>query len=198
MCINIISYTRNNKNFTPNGFTTIEAIVSIAIFVLAIMIVNSMYTISQKSYNTGSNQSELSQNLRVSLDRISREIRQSVETITELPPTKTEPSVNEIFFQDGHDINIITYIYYYLDTTDLIRQHRAYYFTNEPDTYVPISSVDEFGDPPEVAILEDRVIGEHFNNIEFWGEEGLVHIEAELEKDNKILSINTSVYSRNK
>jgi prepilin-type N-terminal cleavage/methylation domain-containing protein len=182
------------------GFTILEVIVSILIFTLAILLVNSMYTISQRSYNKGSNKAELVQNARVSLDRISREIRQSVDIVTDLPETNDnpeDPPVNEIFFQDGHDISQITYLRYYLNNSNLMRRHTAYYFDEEPETYVTWNSVDEFDNPPEELIFEDRIVGEYFDNLEFWGSEGLVHISIELSKNQDNFKVDTSVYSRN-
>lgn len=179
------------------GFTILEIIVSISLFVIVILLVNSMYSISQKAYNKSSDEAELVQNARVCLDRISREIRQSVTIITAMPNTPTSTPAEEIFFQNGHDINQITYIYYYLDDSDLIRQHRAYEFDSEPGVYVPVGSVDDFGDSPDELILEDRVVGEYFDTLEFWGENGWVNVGIDLSKNQDSLSVDTTVYSRN-
>lgn len=180
------------------GYTLIEVLVVVSLFVVIILITGSLYSLSQKSYNKGANKGELVQNVRVCLDRISREIRQSVDIITALPATSTEDLAEEIFFMDGHDTSRITYIYYYLAGDELIRQHRAYYFPAEPATYVMLSSVDGGGNLPEEAILEDRVVGEYFNSLGFWGLDDLVYIELELEKNNNIIKANTAVYSRNR
>lgn len=180
------------------GFTIVEIMVSVSLFAILILLVNSLYSVSQKAYTKGSNKGELVQNARVCIDRISREIRQSVEMITALPATSTENHSSEIFFRDGHNIDEISYIYYYMDEDQLIRQHRAYFFSSEPDVYVSLSSVDETGNPPEVKILEDRVVGEYFDSVGFWGSDGLVHIEMALSKNQDDIKVRTSVYSRNR
>lgn len=192
-----LNYKSSISNF---GFTTFEIIVSISLFTIAIILINSMYLLSQKSYNKGASQGELTQNIRVSLDRISRELRQSEDIVTVLPETNNDPEnppPNEIFFQDGHDISQVTYLRYYLNVTDLMRSHIAYYFDDEPNIYVVWNSVDEFGDSPEELILEDRIVGEYFNNLEFWGSDGLVHIFINLIKSQNSLNIDTSIFSRN-
>lgn len=190
----------NNKKLSKEkkGFTLIEVMVSVSLFVILILLVNSLYIVSQRAYTKGSNKGELVQNARVCIDRLSREIRQSVEIITSLPATSTGALSSEIFFRDGHNIDDITYIYYYLDNDQLIRQHRAYFFSAEPETYVTLSSVDGSGDPPEVKILEDRVVGEYFDSVGFWGDDGLVHVEMDLNKNNDDIRVTSSVYSRNR
>ncbi len=195
---------KQTLNYKPSisnsGFTTFEIIVSISLFTIVIILIHSMYLLSQKSYNKGASQGELTQNIRVSLDRISRELRQSENIITVLPETNNDPEnppPNEIFFQDGHDISQVTYLRYYLDNTNLMRSHIAYHFDEEPDIYVVWDSVDEFGDPPEELILENRIVGEYFNNLEFWGSNGLVHISINLTKSQNSLDIDTTIFSRN-
>ena len=139
---------KNNKA----GFTLPEIIVSISLFVIAIMLTSSMYVLSQRTYNKGASRGELVQNARVSLDRMTRELRQSVDIVTSLPTVEDdieEPPPTEIFFQDGHDISQTTYLRYYLSGTNLKRLKTAYFFSAEPDIYVLHNSVDAEGDPPE-------------------------------------------------
>lgn len=183
-------YLRKDKNFNK-GFTTLEIIVSILIFTMVILLVNSMYTISQRSYTEGSTRAELTQNSRVSLDRITREIRQSIDIITVLPDNEAD-AISEIFFQDGHDVSQITYLYYYLNGTNLMREHRAYYIEGDKDTYVAWNSVGAIK-----STLEDRIIGEYYNNLKFWGSNGLLHISIALLKNQRTLSLDTNTFSRN-
>ncbi len=183
-----------------SGFTVFEIAVSIALFTIIILLTGSIYTISQKAYNKGSYNNELAQNARVSLDRLSREMRQAVEIVTTLPPTDSDPEnppVNEIFFQDGHEPNEIKYLRYYLSNGNLKRSVVVYYFDVEPGTYVLYNSVDGEGDPPNELVIEDRIVGEYFSTLEFWGEDGLTYIRILLEKKEENLNIRTSIFSRN-
>lgn len=181
-----------------DGFTMFEVVVSIALFVVIIMITGSMFTISQRSYTTGANESELSQNARVALDRMSRELRQSQSVVTSLSST-TPATSTEIFFQDGHDQSSITYIRYYLNGTDLMRTHEAYYFDSDPGTYVLYNSRDPFNNTTTKTILDasDNVVGEYFDSLKFWGSKKLVYITLILKKGVRSMRLDTSVYTRN-
>lgn len=183
------------------GFTLFEILVALSLFVVIILIVGSIFILSQRSYSKGAGEAELTQNVRVALDRISRELRQTTNIITALPATNSDPfnpPTEEIFFQDGHNISQITYIRYYLDGTNLMRKHAAYYFEPQTTLYVPYNSIDPYGDPPQEYIIENPVIvSEYFNKLNFWGSGGLVRISMGLEKNQNKLNIDSAVYSRN-
>jgi len=192
---------KNNSKIKTAGFTLLEVIVSISLFTTIIILVSNIYSVTQNAYNKNSNIAELTQNARVSLDRISRELRQSSSIITALPETDDDPDdppTNQIFFQDGHDMNQITYLRYYLDGTNLMREHKAYYFSEEPSIYVIYNSLDQGGDSPIETIIDDRVVGEYFTGLDFWGTNGLINISLTLEKNQNIFAIKTSVFSRNR
>ena len=168
-----------------------EIAATMSLFVVVILLTGSIFTLAQRSYNRSVNKNELIQNVRVCLDRLSRELRQANQLITDIStPTST------IIFQDGHDLDNITYIEYYLDNTDFNRAHGHYYFDAEPDTYVYYNSVDAFGNPPNATTTEDRVIGEYFSSLTFSGAEGLVDIDMALVKNNIPFNINTKIYIR--
>lgn len=176
------------------GFTILELIVSLALFLIIILLSGSIFVTAQNIYHNTSSQNELLQNSRVCIDRMSREIRQSAKLITDI--SSTTPSAS-IVFQDGHDLSRITYITYYLSGDDLMRKHNAYYYTTDPSNYVNIDSVDMFGQPPTEIILEDRIVGEYFDNIEFLNDEGLLDISLNLAKSNNNLDINSKIFIRN-
>lgn len=191
---------KSPKNIDLTGFTLLEIIVSLSLFVIIIILVNSIFITSQRSYNKNSNQAELSQNVRVSLDRMSRELRQATNIITTLPATKTDPlnpPAEQIFFQDGHDTSRLTYLRYYLNGTNLMRENKAYYFDADPLTYVAYNSLDQGGSPPSFSILEARVIGEYFNGLKFWGTGGVINLELNLQKNQNSLNLETAIYGRN-
>jgi len=188
------------KPTRQNGFTMLEIIVSLALFVIVIILVSSIYLLAQKSYNKSSDLAELTQNARVCLDRLSRELRQSVNIVTALPPTDSDPEnppAEEIFFQDGHNISQITYLRYYLDGTNLMRKHTAYHFASEPTIYVTYNTTDQYGNSPDEKILENRIIGEYFSQLKFWDNSGSISIAIELNKGSNNFKIRTSVYPRN-
>lgn len=182
------------------GFTLIEAIISLSLFVVLILLVNSMYSVSQSAYNKNSDIAELTQNARVALDRLSRELRQSEIIVSTLPPNDSDPlnpPLNQIFFQDGHNTSQITYILYWLDGTNLKRLHKAYYFNANPDTYITYNSVDNNGNSPLESIISDQSAGEYFNDLKFWGANGLINIYIKLIKNKNSFELDTMIYSRN-
>lgn len=176
------------------GFTMLEIIVSMFLFVTIIVLISSMFTLSQRSYNAGSNGSELSQNARVAVDRLSREIRQSpgIQTIL----STTTPS-DEIFFQDGHNNSQITYIKYYLNGSNLMRSHLGYSYDSAPTDYVIWNSTNLLDESPIKRTLEDNIIGEYFTAIQFTGNSESVDIAFNLLKKEKSLQINSKVSIRN-
>lgn len=178
------------------GFTLIEIMVTVGIFTIIILVTGALYSLAQTSYNIFEKEMELVQNGRVAYDRMSREMRQSVEVATSLSPDISSSS-DELMFQNGHDTDIINYIYYYLDGSDLRRAQLVYYFDEDPNTYVRYNSTNEDGASPQQKVLQDRIVGEYFRKIEFWGEGGLVHASTTLEKDDKNFSLRTSIFSRN-
>lgn len=194
---------KNHQETKAAGFTLLEIIVSISLFTIVIILVSDLYLVAQRAYNKNSDTTELTQNARVSLDRISRELRQSANIITALPETETDPinpPASQIFFQDGHDIEQITYLRYYLSGTNLMREHKAYYFDQEPSIYVIYNSLDQGGYKPKekkVENPEDQVVGEYFNELKFWGANGLINLSLNLIKNQNVFTVSTSIFSRN-
>ncbi len=82
------------------GFTLIEIIISLAVFMMVVTIITGSIFFTSDVYERSQSFLELSQNGRVVLDSASREIRQAQKIITPLPDE--EESFNEIKFQDGH------------------------------------------------------------------------------------------------
>jgi len=159
-----------------------------------------MYSLGQNVYRRSGNEMEIWQNARAAFDRLTREIRQAEDLATSLPAVNDDPMnppAGELQFQDGHDTSRITYIRYYLDGSDLKRQIIAYYFSIQPETYVRWDSRDGFGQLPDQTFLEERIIGEYFTNLDFWGSNGLINIAAGLEKGGRNIQLLTAVYGRN-
>lgn len=189
-----------NKIKKPTGFTLPEIMVSVAIFIMVILLTGSIYSLSQTSYKKSSDLAELTQNNRVFLDRLSRELRQSVDIITALPPTMSDPlnpPTDQIIFQDGHDLSQITYLRYYLNGALLMRERQAYYFNADTATYVAYGSLDQNGQPAVFKRLEDRVIGEYFEQLKFWGASGLINIRLKLTKNTNTFELETKAFARN-
>lgn len=186
------------KPLLTAGFTLTELLLAVILTALILLLVLSVYLISQKAYTQGDLRAELNQNGRVILDRMVRELRQASSLVTVLPPDDTNPSLipSEIQFQDGHQQEFIRYLRYYLEGTDLKRQLIVYYFTYEPNTYVTWNAVDSFGNSPEQSVLEDKLVGEYVQDLSFWGE-NIIYISLTLNKNDKSVSLQTKAYGRN-
>ncbi len=176
------------------GFTIIEVLIATVLFVVVVLMVGSIYIMSQRVNRQGSNITELVQNSRVCMDRLSRDLRQAINIVTVL--SSTTPST-EIFFQDGHNPDEISYIKYYLNGSDLMRDKIVYYFSSDPTSYVYYDDVDIFGNPPIEQVLESKVVGEYFSQLLFFASNNIINIYMALSKGSFQLNFNTSVYVRN-
>ena len=184
----------------PNnfGFTLVEVIIAISISVILFLIISLVYYVSQNAYKKTDTRAEITQNGRVMLDRIIRELRQAQRLITVLPPDNSNPAAwpSEIEFENGHDVSTITYIRYYLNGADISREISRYYFIEAPTTYVHFYDTNQYGDSPVKGIVEDKIVGEHVSDLEFWGN-NLININLYLIKNSETITISTSIYGRN-
>lgn len=181
--------------FKINGFTLAETLVVISIFVILIVLILSIYILSQKAYYTGDAKAEIDQNGRVAFDRMSREIRQARAIVTDLPETNNNPP-NEIEFEDGHNTSEINYIRYYLkNETELWRQVKYWHFGAD-QTHVKWNAQDQYGAGPDEVITEDNLIAEYVATLEFY-EPNAINIYAALEKNTHYLYLTTKIFGRN-
>lgn len=88
------------------------------------------------------------------------------------------------------------YVEYYLKDNKVRRKVSAYYFSEDPSTYVPVNSTPPDEQIIEEDIFEDRVIGEHFNSLSFWEDQG-INIFTELKLNNKEIDLRKKVSGRN-
>jgi len=196
---------KSKFNFQDNlkGFTLTELLVTIAIFLIIITAIYSVYNLSQKSYRESESIAEINQNGRVILERIIREIRQSKTIVTELSDSEVG-AVDSVEFQNGHDISSVNYIKYFIDDIQNIiyREEVAYYFSvsgdpENPDTYVSWNSIPPPGETLESLTLNGPdAIGEYVVDLDFWGTKN-INVRINLEKNSKNLTLKTKVFGRN-
>ncbi|OGY44679.1 MAG: hypothetical protein A3B89_04320 [Candidatus Buchananbacteria bacterium RIFCSPHIGHO2_02_FULL_40_13] len=186
------------KKPNNSGFTLVEVIIAINISVILFLIISLAYYTSQNTYKKTDRRAEITQNSRVILDRIIRELRQAQSVTTPLPADNSNPATlpSEIEFEDGHDISTITYIRYYLSGTNIKREVARYYFTEAPTAYVHYYDTNQYGDSPVKDSVEDEIIGEYATDLEFWGN-NLININLYLIKNSETITISTSIYGRN-
>ena len=188
------------NRFNNRGYTVIEILTAITLGLIVLTSIYSLYSTSQKVSERTSQEAELTQNARIALDRISREIRQTQEILTDLPEDLDDPinpPANQIKFQDGHITAKIQYIRYYLDGTNLHRSVNHYYFSSNPDEWVLWNATDSEGNPPTESVPdEDRTIGEFITNLQFYGIK-LIDIDIEVGKDSTAYKFETKAMGRN-
>lgn len=188
------------------GFTLAELLVAVIVALLIILIVSSVFLLNQRLIRKSNLKAELTQNARIILDLMAREIRQANEIVTILPADDSDPGLvaHEIKFEDGHTNTQIQYIRYYLDSTDFKRQIIAYYFNAncggpcpplDPSYYVYWDDVDGFG-PPDQTVKEDKIIGENFSNINLFGTDN-VNVELILTKKGEQVEMESIINPRN-
>ena len=197
------------KKNIRKGFTLVEILVFITIFLFVFIGIFNIFSFSQTFYNQMTIQSELLQNGRVVSERITREIRQGEDVVTQLPQVPDGP-VSEIEFQDGHIPSPYEYLgsdYYYIryyfssSTKELYRQYRVYCFDDCEycNTYfrwddTRIEGTDVL--PTHACVLEEKIIGEYIKDLNFWGS-GLINISLTLNNRGQELTFQTKIFGRN-
>ncbi|KKQ90293.1 MAG: hypothetical protein UT15_C0016G0005 [Berkelbacteria bacterium GW2011_GWA1_39_10] len=198
-----------------NGFTLVEILTVVFLATLIIIAAYTVFVMSYKSYQKNTANSELTQNARIALERMSREIRQAVSIETTLPidPSAGTPA-SELKFQDGHDFwptpipsssptptptpsasvspstGKIQYITYYLSGTDLHRKKSHYAFTDAPDTWLAIGSL-----APEHTDL-DEIKAQNISSLQFWGNKAIT-INTTASNGSSSYTFETISYGRN-
>jgi type II secretory pathway pseudopilin PulG len=184
-----------------SGFTLVEIAIAIAIAIIIISAAYASFTIGEKASRKSLQKAELAQNGRISLDRISREIRQTTEIVTLLPSNKDDPSnppPSEIMFEDGHTA-ITQYITYYKDGANLKRKITHFYFgdTDPPPLEWAVQGAkDADGNPPSEKVDEDEIVAEYINQLQFYGER-IVNIDLTVQKNEEAIDFKTSAFGRN-
>jgi len=141
----------------------IELLIAMFVLVIVLTIGSAAYFSGQKAWQHGNELNEITQNSRIAIDKISRELRQTEEIVTaELPALAIE-------FQDGHSEEP-QYLYYYLDGSLLKRQIILYELDN-----VPV----RWNIPGATRILQqEQIIADNIAKIQFSGDKRLMQIEV--------------------
>lgn len=161
-----------------SGFTLVELLVSIMISSILITCTISIYSIFKKSMIRDQQKIEISQNARIALDRLSRELRQANSVLTDFPTDASDQSVaqpSEVEFADGHS-NDLSYKRYYLSSSTLKLDTEEYYFSYDPDFRVRFNDIGTSGEAPIKRVVETQDIAENIHELKFY-EPGGVEIQ---------------------
>lgn len=182
------------------GFTLVEVLVVIVIIGLVMGAIYSGYLLSQRASREGEISAEITQNGRVILERMTREIRQAREIVNELP--EEEPSATStIIFEDGHISDPYHYIHYFHENSEkklVKREVVGFYFSSDTEeTLVSRDAIPPTGQTLETKTLEEAVtIGEYVTDLNFWETE-VIHVGLTLQKKNKTFKLKTQIFGRN-
>lgn len=184
------------------SFTLIEMLTVVFLSMVIIVAGYSLYVMSYKSYQRNSASAELTQNARIALERLSRDVRQAIEILNNLPedPSAGTPP-SEIKFQDGHNFwppanGKIQYITYYLSGTDLYRKMSHYAFPTNPDDWVLWSTLDDSGQPATEYTDSDQIKAQNISSLQFWGK-NIITVHLEVSNDTSTYTFETKSLARN-
>lgn len=153
------------------GFSLLETIIILAISMIFIILLAAILIISLKALSRGDQKAESTQNGYIVFDALSRELRQAKAIMTALPASELE-------FEDGHATFPISYIYYHIVGTDLVREQRRYYFLSDPSTYVHETDTDAFGNPPQLLTVATSTKAEFFQSLQFSSSASFITVDA--------------------
>lgn len=117
-----------NRHPRTAAFTLVELLVALLVSGILIGITVSTYTLFRKSIIQDQQRASITQNGRVAMDRLSRDIRQANQIVTVLPTDPSDTLVaqpHEIELEDGHT-NDLTYRRYYVSQGSLRLDTKEY------------------------------------------------------------------------
>ena len=180
------------------GFTLVELLVAMLISSLLISVTVAVYSAFRKTLAADQSAADLSQNGRVALDRISRELRQTPEIVTVLPTDQSDVSVTqpgEVEFQDGH-ADDLTYKRYYINGSYLELDTEEYYFASDTSTRVAWNSVGTSGDSPVKHVISTQIVAETVSSLALYGGKPLEVIISTTD-GKQTVTLRTNVNERN-
>jgi prepilin-type N-terminal cleavage/methylation domain-containing protein len=179
------------------GFTLTELLITITILALISGAVYAGFTLSQKAYRESEISAEITQNGRVILERMNREVHQAKEIAGDFPEDKGSAE-DEIMFEDGHITDSYHYIHYFKTGDTIEREVVGYYFSGDgSQSLVPWNAVPPAGQTLLAKTLEEaKTIGEWVSDLKIWGTK-IINIALSLEKKDKSLYLETKISGRN-
>lgn len=194
----ISNYQQLKPGVRP-AFTLLEILVAVTISSLIVIAIYGVYIVTSRSYRATIARAELTQNGRIALERMSRDIRQSNDIVTELPLTNNDllnPSPNHIMFQDGHYTSGVRYIEYKLEGQDLKRKVIHYYFSSDPTHWVLWNAQDQFGNAPIESTDLNEIKADKILDLDFYGD-NLVNIDLSVSDTINTFYFKTISLARN-
>lgn len=189
------------------GFTLVEVLVATTLSVGLIGLAGSVYIQSQRLTAAQADELAVSQNARVLVDRISRDVRQTTEFIATLPETLAD-GVTMVEFVDGHEPppGAPYYLRYDLQDGQVWRRRQYYYRAGQPDTRVSYNPSEQLYEEnqgaPDGALVrhetEAIAVADGVQDLAFWGSASLLRIDAWLAQGrSESYQLHSAVAKRN-
>lgn len=190
---------RANYQRLQPGFSLTELLVAVMVSSILVAATVSIYSLVKKSMSLDQGKADISQNARITLDRLSRELRQTPQVVTALPQNPADTSVaqpGEIEFEDGHT-NDLSYRRYFLNGTTLQLQVKEYYFAAAPSVRVRWNELDGSGHTPLSAVVSTQDIAEYVSSLAFYGSEVIQMVITTTDGGIQTFKLQSSVQGRN-
>jgi hypothetical protein len=177
--------------------------------ILVVLLASGGFVVGKNLYQKIVIKTNIVQNGRVALDRITRELRQTdeifVESYNQGLPQFEQEATNSLTFQDGHDDlveegqKIISYITYQKNGNILQRKTTYYYFQSSPSQWVRAGSKDNLGNEAFEETFEDwQTIAEKISDFKVWQDENkIIHLKLVLEDKGEVFNLYSQVNPRN-
>jgi prepilin-type N-terminal cleavage/methylation domain-containing protein len=182
------------------GFTLVELLVAIIISSLLIGMTASIYSLFRRSMAADQAKADIAQNARVAMDRLSRELRQTPDIVTEFPTDPSDTSVSqpgEIEFENGHastgDDDYLTYHRYYIDRGVLKLDVKEYYLADDPDHRVRWNSPGS----PLSDVISTQDIATGVQSLVGYENQTLQLTLTTTDGGSQHLPLRTTIYKRN-
>lgn len=184
---------------SKSGFSLTELLVAVMVSSILVTTTVSVFSLVRKSMAQDQARADISQNARITVDRLSRELRQTPQVVTVLPQNPADTSVaqpGEIEFEDGHT-NDLSYRRYYRTGTTLQLQVKEYYFAASPSVRVRWNETDGSGNLPLSAVLSTQDIAEFVTTLAFYGSEVIQMNVTTSDGGFQVFRLQSSIQGRN-
>jgi len=193
-------YMTNRYHSLRPAFTLVELLVAMVLASIMVSLTVSTYSLFRKAMAADQARADISQNGRIVLDRLSRELRQSADISTTLPTDQSDMSVtepHEIEFLNGHSTDM-TYRRYYLNSSTLELDSKEYYCQNEPTVRVLNSPAScSVSDPLTMHIISTTDVADHVQSISFYGDRSVTVMLTTTDGLTQTYTLESTIYRRN-
>ena len=161
------------------AFTLVELLVAIIVSSILITSTASIYSVFKRSMIRDQQKVDLSQNARIILDRLSRELRQANTIQTSFPTNASDQEIaqpHEVEYESGHSIDK-DYYRFYLVGTVLKMDSIEYYFSYDPEHRARWNDIGNGGEEPIKRVISTQDIADNVSEFNIY-QDGIMTLEV--------------------